>query len=266
MKNGTISLVRAQAGQLRFGVLKHMILFFMAALNIILAMTFGNEFESVAMRNEVSGSQFVLENLNTIIPFMMMFIGASVGDICGADFVDKSFYYETMGGRTRKQSYIARVAVAMLYTVIGCMVIIAAGPVAATLRLGWGTVLTKEEFLIRIAALIAPLIRITALYIVLTFVLKSKNITLLAGFAGMVVYVQLMKYFPYQNDILGVTTIRKLTHISTWAVYGLDDEIYTLVDAAPDIPGFTASIIISLGAAALILWLGYRFFHDDDLN
>ena len=65
---------------------------------------------------------------------------------------------------------------------------------------------------------------------------------------------------------LGLTNINMLCMFDSWSTYGLEGNENYIYDASLSAGQISGTIIVSLVVSVIFLYLGYVFFHTDDLN
>ena len=263
MLKNTTAIAVSQIRQLFFSKLKFIVWAAILLFGLMRAFTYGNEFWNL-QRDEHSASQWLSEGfLNEMIGLVLLFIAFAVGDICAGDFQDRTLYYELTTGKKRSEVYWGRVMPAIIFTLIGSMLLFIAMPAVITAKHGWGTYFSVSDFMIRYVLLIAPLLRIICTMIFISFILKRPFFVALVGFGE---YVW-SSFINHDSDVLGLASVMKiLNSCDRWQVYGLDTDMHTIMDVTLKVPEMAFSVIISLAVSALMLFLGYVYFHTDDLN
>jgi len=264
MLKNTASIAGSQIRQLFFSKLK---IFFWAAMllfGVMSVLNYGGEFETVP-RDEHSASEWISEGcLNALVPFVPIFIAFSVGDTCAGDFPDRTLYYELTSGKKRSEAYWGRAIPAIIFTLLALMILFIALPAIVTAKHGWGTYFGVSDLLIRYVMLIAPLLRIICTMIFISFILKKPLLVTLVGFGESVVNTV---FAGAVSDVLGIGSVDKiLNSYERWQVYGLDADMHLILDVTLRWSEMAASVLISLAVSALMLFLGYVYFHRDDLN
>lgn len=217
--------------------------------------------------SEMSASLLMVINWNSVIIMVFFFVAISVGDICAGDFSDKTVYTELMSGSKRSGTYFGRAIVALVFTLIGSLIIVCAPVLICAVIFGWGTLITVGDFVTRVFVLIVPIIRIICEFICISFIVKNKHIVLVV--AVVIVMVQanlgnLMDNAP--AEIFGITSFERLCIFDFWATHGLDDRMNIIADVSLPAGEIASIYIWSIIASAAAIWIGYSFFHRDDLD
>ena len=218
-----------------------------------------------------TASQCVRELLPMIIMFLPFFTGIAAGDIAAKDFDDKTVYYEIMSGRTRRQSYFGRVIVALIYSVIGSVLIMVIPIAVAAVFYGWGNDLTVGQAVLRMFLLLFPVIRLICAAFTLSIIIKKSVGGLITGlicqYISLSIYVDQGLLAEKDSLSLALTTMYRLLNIRSRYTYGLSDiKMRIIYDPTMHISEIAGIIGVSMLFAAVYILVGYVFFHKDDLN
>lgn len=262
MKN----ILIAQLKQLGRGKLKYIVFVLVLAVTMLNVAMFYAERENASF--EVSACYFIMGNLFVFYTLIHIFIAISISDICAGDFSDKTFYYEIMSGKTRFSSYFSRAVIAIIFTLIGSLLIITFPVVLCTLLCGWGSWFTVRDIAGVIAISVAPLVRIICTYISLAFIIRNTYAVMALGMGGfMLATMTEMPYFAKApSEILGVTSISRLCAFDIWQNYTLTSGNVPVVDVTMPADETLSIIIWSAVFSAVLLLVGYSYFKRDDLN
>lgn len=263
MKNIIISQIK----QLFKNKLKFIVLLICCALSGYIVFGTWLDYYALEMLPELSASQLVIDNWGSVIVMVFFFVAVSVGDICAGDFSDKTVYTELMSGCKRSGTYFGRAVVALVFTLIGSLVIVCAPVLICTVIFGWGTLVSVGDFVTRVFVLIVPIIRIICEFVCISFIVKNKYIVL--GIAFGIVELQSVLGNLTNNapaEILGITSFERLCIFDCWATSGLDDRGNIIANAALPAGEMASIYIWSIIASAAAIWIGYSFFHRDDLD
>jgi hypothetical protein len=196
-----------------------------------------------------------------------MFVFTFVGFVCCGDFPDKTSNYEIMTGHKRTEVYFGRVIPCLVFGVI-CFLIIAFAPIILNTAIhGWGTKLDVGQMILRYTLLIFPITRIFCTAIFIAFVVKNPYIMMGTGYAAsMLGGISGGFLKEAKSPFLGITNINMLCMFDSWFTYGLEGNENYIYDASLSTGQIAGTIIVSLAASIVFLYLGYVFFHTDDLN
>lgn len=259
-------VILAQIKQIGKGKLKYITFIFLIGVAVLNVMNFDFYRDGELMGIETSACTFFYTVYFTFFSTMHLFIGVSVFDICAGDFSDKTFYYEILSGQTRFSSYFGRAVTAIVFTLIGSIILVTVPVVICSAVCGWGTLFTVGDIVQRLLISILPIIRIICMYICFEFILKKYSImNFMAGFM-----ISMMCEEGFFNNaqpaILGSTSLLRLCSFDIWANYGLNDIHTPVVDATIPAGEIQSIVIWSIIASAAFLIIGYAYFHHDDLN
>lgn len=213
----------------------------------------------------VTGGGYFANSLSGVIMVGLMFVIIAVPRICGWDFTDKTTNYELMAGHIRREVFFSRIIVSLLAGVIGWLILFCA-PLAVTgIMSGWGEKLPLTEAVLRGALMLFPIIRLVCEFSCLTFIIKNPYLTM--GIGYVLLMLQVSTVFPIKNSfLLGISNLTMLGNVEIWTTYGLDGELNYIFEAYLGAGDIAGTILASLGAGLLSLFLGYIFFKNDDIN
>lgn len=261
-------VIRAQLYQLFKNRIKFLVFIGFLAIGILsaaLTLSTNAEAENIIP----SGSSSIRLLIPVIFAYLPYFIGASAGDIAAGDFNDKTFYYELMSGKTRTQSYFGRVIPALLFTLSGMMILIAAPVITAALLYGWGNEITVGEASFRLLLMLFPIIRMICTVIAISFITKKSIYGIVYSLLAQTTYVMAWNGFFSDKSSLstGINTIFKILDFKSRYTYSMID-LKTRYIYEMDMPTETVAAIIgvSLLMSAVYIIIGYIFFRKDDLN
>ncbi len=201
-----------------------------------------------------------------VTSFPMFFLVVVTGQICGADFLDKTNNYELMIGHRRYEVYLGRVIPALLIGGIGALLLTMLPIVIYASLYGWGTKVVFGQVLLRWILMLFPLLRMVCEFAFLTFLIKNPYVVMGLGYVVFMVSVALSGMIEAFSVFLGMTNLSLLLVVSKWVTYGLGDDLNYIFDASlsGEIVWGTIAASVVIGVAAL--YLGYVFFRNDDMN
>lgn len=213
-------------------------------------------------------TQTYLSDMSIIsISGSLMFVFSFTGFVCCGDFGDKTSNYEIMTGHRRIEVYFGRVIPCLAVGVICFIIIIFAPIIVNTAMHGWGNQLDMGQTLLRYTLLIFPIIRIFCTAIFISFVVKNAYILMAVGYgAFMLSGIGAVFFKEGKSLFLGLTNINMLCMFDSWSTYGLEGNENYIYDASLSAGQISGTIIVSLVVSVIFLYLGYVFFHTDDLN
>lgn len=197
----------------------------------------------------------------------LIFIFTFAGFVCCGDFLDKTSNYEIMTGHKRTEVYFGRVIPCLSVGVICFMIIVLAPIITNTVLHGWGTKLDVGQIVLRYVLLLFPVIRIFCTAIFIAFVVKNPYIVMGAGYIAFNIGGLSLGLFKEAKSLfLGITNLNMLCVFESWSTYGLEGNENYIYDASLSAGQIFGTIVVSLVASVVFLYLGYVFFHTDDLN
>lgn len=256
-------VILAQIKQIGKGKLKYITFIFLIGVSVVPVMEF---YLNRDKGLENSACTFFYTVYFMFFSMMHLFIGVSVSDICAGDFSDKTFYNEILSGQTRFNSYFGRVITAIVFTLVGSIILMTAPVVICSVLCGWGTLFTVGDVVQRLLISILPLIRIICAYICFSFIFKQYSI--MNFIVGLMVSMMCEEGFfsNAQPAVLASASLLRLCRFDMWANYGLNDVYTPVVDATIPAGEIQSIVIWSIIASAAFLIIGYAYFRRDDLN
>lgn len=220
-------------------------------------------------------SEFAASNMQILSILAGMFLVVNTGWICAADFNDKTANYELMTGHTRFEIYSARVIMSII-TGVSAYYFMLVLPVAAGCFIWkWGSCVSVGDMTFRWFMLLFPVVRIICETAFMAFVVRKLVAVLVSGFF---VY-QALTVIPISNEmkhtscILATSNLIKLTTVEKWTTYGLganqslgNYKVWLTYDTMLSSGYILTTILVSVIAAALFIFLGYTFFRYDDIQ
>ncbi len=262
MKN----LIKAQLYQLKKDRLVQLV--FAGMLIILMLAMYMNQLLSETSSSgldTVTGGGYFANNLSGVIMVGLMFVIIAVPRICGWDFTDKTTNYELMSGHIRREVYFSRVTVSLLIGGIGWIILFWAPLLAASILNGWGEKFPFSEAVLRGILMLFPIIRLSCELACLTFIIKNPYLTM--GIGYVLLMLQVSPVFSIKNSfLLGISNLSLLGMVDVWTTYGLDGELNYIFEAYLGAGDIAGTILASLVAALLSLFIGYIFFKNDDIN
>jgi hypothetical protein len=260
MKN----VIKSQLYQLRKDKLVYIIFFVVLIMQFTMA--FGEA--DFGVGQDFTGGKFVAEVGKDIVAAALIFIIAVVGEICGADFLDKTSNYEVMSGHRRHEVYMSRAILSLLYGTVGGIIIITAPVVWISVMGGWGNEISVSGYVLRTVLLVFPIMRIICEFVFFTYLIKNPYITMVVGLCTSFAGSLLMELPQGTSVVLGITNMNLLYDFPAWSTYSVvhPETIYTIYDAAVATSDMVATIVVSVVVGTVFLILGYVYYEKDDLN
>ena len=225
--------------------------------------------------SQMSGS-FMFVTSAPGVPFVLnMLTLIYTARTCGGDIIDRTMNYELLDGAKRSEVYFSRFLVSLFWSLVTCILLIVLPVAAVGAVSGWGYMLTLSEAVKRVALLIFPIVRMTALYTLLTFAVMDFRAVIAAGFllgqAEMIAYMLIdesnslginKRVFDLFS-ISAVTRLLDVTNIGFGYVGGEDVQVVKNTMTASD-NGFCAGVCLALTAVYLLA--GYLIFRRRDIK
>lgn len=196
----------------------------------------------------------------------MIFLGFLVGNICGNDFVDKTFNYEIMFGHTRAKIYFARIILSIVLGVIGTAIIVAVPILYISVTKGFGDFVAVSVVVKRLLLYIFPVIRIICGLALVTFIVKTPYVNYVLGtvlfvIGDIIVYaIDAENYFTNALSTIGV-----IGEAFKWSTFSLNGKYCYIYDFSMKTSEVLGVIVPSLIFSGIYIWLGYNFFKRDDI-
>lgn len=236
-----------------------MVALLMQVLIVMLPIWLDNETVTTA-------GEFFATQDGATISFPMFFLVVVTGQICGADFLDKTNNYELMAGHKRKDVFLGRVIPSLLVGGVGALLltILPIGIYAALY--GWGTKVLFGQMLLRWVLMLFPLLRMVCEFAFLTFLIKNPYVVMGLGYMVFMASAVLSGMIEACSVFLGMTNLFLLLVVSKWTTYGLGNDINYIFDASLSGEIVWGTIAASVVFGVVALYLGYVFFKNDDVN
>lgn len=259
------NIIKKQFKQPGYSSMKYIILAAVSVIEAVVALSYQN---NISAGSELSACQVISEYSQFFNTMVVMYIGIVTGDICAGDFSDKTYYNELMSGRTRLQSFVSRSAMAGIVSFAGSYVIMLVPVITSIALYGWGTLFSPDVWIIRMAAMAAPLIRLICIFIFLSYVIKNSMIMAAAGVFGFSWVNMAAGVFDISGhpELTAVSSIASLSAFRSWNTLGINYTVNYVFEEHLTSGKITSVIIFSLLFSAVYLITAYCFFKKDDLN
>lgn len=259
------NLIRSQLFQLRREYTVWGELFACLMFQIVTVLTFALRIETEGNYDiQATGCMFFAENSTMIMILPVGFVFLLTGQICAADFMDKTQNYEIMSGHKRSEIYFSRVILSLLSGTISGLFLAAVPVVAAGIYYGWGEQMPVSDAVSRILLLVFPMIRMICEAVFLAFI--SKNSYLPVAVGGGAAMLSSLGMLDQCTPLLGISNINLLCRIEKYMVFDVQEQILYTYDASLTLPDIAGTVILSLAGGILALILGCYFFRKDDIH
>lgn len=256
------NIMKAQRYQVRRDKIVYgMILFALALSGIFLLQMI------MEMPEGLSGSAVIAEMGSLFLMGSLLFLLVIAADIMGNDFADKTINYEVLSGHSRKEVYFGRVIPAVVYGVLGTMILSAFWPFLISVTQGWGSLMEAKGVWIRYGLLVFVLFRLICEVAFLTMITKNTHITYLVGFCLSYAEIIIIALLDSENwYLMGMGSCMKLLSFEEWSTTFLNEQEQIFYNSALNPEMIIETIAASLIFGILSLVLGYVYFKHDDLN
>lgn len=217
---------------------------------------------------EMYGSTYIAANGFYTTLVALIFAIVFTGQVCGADFIDRTANYELMSGHLRKQAYFSRAIISLAGGGIGAAIIIAAPVVISTAACGWGNDIRVCDAVFRYLLALLPILRIICEFIFLAYVVKNAYVIMACGFFTYILGIALPEYLGRSESVfLGITNLSRLCSFEAWTTYTVGEmKMYTVYEAGVSANDVASTLLASVIIGGLFLAIGYLYFKKDDLN
>lgn len=213
-----------------------------------------------------TAGEFFATQDGVTISFPMFFLVVVTGQICGAEFLDKTNNYELMAGHKRKDVFLGRVIPSLLVGGVGALLLTMLPIVIYASLYGWGTKVAVGQVLLRWILMLFPFLRMVCEFAFLTFLIKNPYVVMGLGYVVFIASVALSGMIEACSVFLGMTNLSLLLVVSKWTTYGLGDDINYIFDASLSGEIVWGTVATSVVIGLVALYLGYVFFKYDDMN
>ncbi|MCM1568198.1 MAG: hypothetical protein NC081_01975 [Roseburia sp.] len=266
MKN----LIKAQLYQLRRKKFTGFVFLFVLLLILINLWADGNFGEGI------TASEYLAVDGFFVLLFSLIFIIHYTGEVCAADFMDKTANYEVMGGYTRADVYVSRVFLSLAGGCVGAILLWAIPVIVAVVLWGWGNTLVFSDMLCRYLVALFCVMRLICEFVFLSCLVKNSYIILAIGafisFAGGT-YISVAAQISagvlgqHASVLLSLTNLFELFNLESFRTYSLVNlKSHIIYDASLAMGDAALSLGASLGIGVFFLWLGYSYFCRDDFS
>ena len=236
----------------------------------LLGIIFGVSEETIDL-SKMTGSEYL--SMGSVgMPLLVVILVFTVR-ICGGDMTDKTINYEMLTGTHRSKVYGGRAVVSLIFMLV-CTFLLTLLPVIVFTALnGWGYTMPMKEGITRLALIFIPLIRLTSVFISLTFVTMNTGAVVAIGFiiifaegmADLLVEQFIDSASKYLLPFFSLSQIEKIDYYNLTFGYVDGKDVQVLQDG---ISAGTSAVIVLSGVivtAAAIL-IGYSVFRKKDMN
>ncbi len=218
----------------------------------------------------MNGGLFAVSTFGMIPVSLVIVSLVLVARICGWDMDDKTINYELLSGHSRSQIYFGRVVMSLVYALVAGLMITVLPTFIVFIIKGWGNNAAFKEVFVRIAVMMCPYIRWICELVLVAFIVKSSNATLVLGFLMCEAVVLAQTIFEDATGILinvqfAMTNMIELSQITNSKMELVNGELISVFDASLKSSDITSSIVVSFVVAVLCVMAGYAIFKKRDM-
>lgn len=223
-----------------------------------------------AKEEELSASAYLASAGGGIYFYPILFIGVTVGLLCGMDYNDKTANYELMGGYLRKEIYISHMIPAVLIGAVGAVILSEIPGIVMAAVYGWGECIPLSGYVFRQLLALLPYLRIAGEIVCITYIIRNGYLTIVFGFLISIFGAILPDIAKSSKSVLlGITNLQLVGDYKGWSTYDVlnisSDRIYAY-SADLTAQSVLLTIASSVLFGGLCLFIGYWFFRQDDVN
>lgn len=219
---------------------------------------------------ETDGGQFAAvsgEVLPMALAYMMIIL---ITRICGWDQTDKTINYEILSGHSRASVYFSRVTAVFLWTFPLAFIITAIPVGIVTAMNGWGQEMELNAMLARYALLLLPVIRLGCGFILVSFLCRSFAVSAVACFlitqGELLFYLMLEELSGIEITCqIAVPNIARLMEFNSRLGFIDGKDVY-VYDASLSPELVSGTVIFSLAASVIYIFIGYLYFTKSDMK
>lgn len=263
-----INVMKAQKYQVLRSISTYAVLF--VALIFVGVVAFSELYDYDA--DKLTGSLFVyyIGEINMIFIPMLILVYTAI--ICGSDLSDKTINYELLSGIKRSDVFFGRFFVVLALNVIVYIIFSVLPIIVFTLIFGWGHTMTVGDVVLRYVTALFPLIRYTAFYALIAFVVRNNAAVIGVGYIlsmlEMLSVIMLNELFNtkvtmylFTYDIFN----RLLTPQNMGYGFFDGEDVMVVKDVLEKETAFHATAAGIIGTAIFLL-LGYALMRRRDMN
>ena len=225
--------------------------------------------EGDSINKMTPSAYFASQEMATVFTFMVFGIMIFSCKLVSGDAGDKTINYEFMAGHSRTKIFVARMIAGLLWGA-GIIYITTLLPLVYLNAIyGWGEETNRTEVLIRCVLLIFPLIRSTALYMMIAYLTRSagKGIALSYAFYMIIAIVVSVIQDVFEIDITyptSMTNAASLLVSQNARMVVMNGKSVALYDTAVTGDMVWKTITVSLVFTAIYMTIAYINFKKTD--
>ncbi len=266
-----INKIKAQMYQAVRENATYLVFLVMLMIYVLLdVMSFADEGSS-----DLSGSSFFVKSASGIPFILNMLTLIYTARTCGGDIIDRTMNYELLDGAKRSDVFFSRFLVSLFWSLTTSLLIVVLPLAAMAAYAGWGNMLPVAGAARRIALLAVPVIKMTALYTLLTFAVMDFRAVIAIGFllgqAEMIAYMLIdesgaLGIDPRVFALFSMTAISRLYDVSNFTVGYINGEDVSIVKDTMSASDNVLCIGICAVMTVIYISVGYAVFRRRDIK
>lgn len=220
--------------------------------------------------SEVTGSSFIsmAGDMTALLPMFVILI-LSVR-ICGWDYTDKTINYEILAGHHRRDVYFARAVLAIVWSVLICLVGMLVPVFIFTAINGWGDTMEFKGMMLRFALSLFPMLRMTSQYILLVFLTRNVYISWATGYMAtmfsMMINMMIKEFLSFEFTWhFSSSNLMKIFTFNQSLGY-VNNEDVVICQTSLESSFVAGTIVASLVISLICIGFGYIFFKKSDIS
>lgn len=261
------NVMKAQKYQLLRSKSTYIILFL-----CLLFLVIGTIMEIGSQGDNASASTMYTAMAESYTLFIPMLVMAYTATVCGSDLNDKTINHEMLTGTDRKHIYFGRVFMSLIVNLIAIVLVLIVPILLFTAFMGWGHTITPRDLALRFLAAFFPMLRLTAFYAFMTFLLKSGTAVYAIGyiltFLEMIAMVMIEELFSTKvlMYILSVDALERILIPQNYGYGFFEDKDVMIVKDVMETSTVVHAASSGIIGTAVFLIAGYMIFRKRDMD
>ncbi|SDA21917.1 ABC-type transport system involved in multi-copper enzyme maturation, permease component [Ruminococcus sp. YE71] len=195
--------------------------------------------------------------------------------ICGCDMTDRTMNYELLDGVKRSQVFFARFIVGVFWSAVTCAFLMIVPTAIVAAFAGWGDMMTVGGALRRAFCTLITVVRLSAMYTMLTFLLMDWKTTTVIGFiigqTELIIVMIMQESASLGLDkkagyFFSATAMQKFLDVSNIGIGYKNGEDIQIVKSMLTFSDGASCAAVCIGMTALYLILGFAVFRRRDIK
>lgn len=191
--------------------------------------------------------------------------------VCNSDMGDKTINYEILTGKRRSDIFFGRAIVSTAMTVLCCLIAVVVPILCVTAFMGWGHTMTVSDVALRIAAMLFPVIRLAAFFVLLSFLFGNKSAVIATSFVVMLfemIVISFEEIIPatISMSLFSVDIISRIFTIQNIGFDYIDGKDVQVVKDVLEMSTLRTAAVSGIAGTIVFLLIGYAFFRKRDMN